>query len=248
MEHPPHTPILVRNDQETIRQFQQLMGQFLQTQALVMTAYLQGTSRAGVTPADVLPVAPAMPVRPPLEPSPTAQVQAPPVVMTARPAPAPAQARVPTADSGGNGARPLASSPVAPLAVGVQIERLDLNARAADHAKGSHGDGSRGVNGARNNGAEPMPFADVLREVIQIVSERTGYPEDMLDVDSHIEADLGIDSIKRMEILTAFQQLHGGAASTSLQGSIERLTAQKTLRDTATLLTELLTAQTVAVS
>ena len=37
-------------------------------------------------------------------------------------------------------------------------------------------------------------------------SERTGYEADMLDLDAGIESDLGIDSIKRVEILTALQQ------------------------------------------
>ena len=31
---------------------------------------------------------------------------------------------------------------------------------------------------------------------IQVVSEKTGYPIDMLDIDMDMEADLGIDSIK----------------------------------------------------
>ncbi len=34
-----------------------------------------------------------------------------------------------------------------------------------------------------------------------MVSERTGYPLDMLDPDLDLEADLSIDSIKRTEIL-----------------------------------------------
>jgi len=39
--------------------------------------------------------------------------------------------------------------------------------------------------------------------VIKIVSEKTGYPEEMLDLDMDMEADLGIDSIKRVEILAS---------------------------------------------
>jgi len=70
--------------------------------------------------------------------------------------------------------------------------------------------------------------------------------EDMLDADANIEADLGIDSIKRMEILTAFQQLHAGAQRGSFQGAMERLTAIKTLRETASVLAGLLTEQAEA--
>jgi acyl carrier protein len=37
------------------------------------------------------------------------------------------------------------------------------------------------------------------------VSEKTGYPTEMLELGMDMEADLGIDSIKRVEILGALQ-------------------------------------------
>jgi acyl transferase domain-containing protein/NAD(P)-dependent dehydrogenase (short-subunit alcohol dehydrogenase family) len=46
----------------------------------------------------------------------------------------------------------------------------------------------------------------VARELIQIVAELTGYPEEMLGLEMDIEADLGIDSIKRVEILSAMEE------------------------------------------
>ena len=39
--------------------------------------------------------------------------------------------------------------------------------------------------------------------VLEIVSEKTGYPIEMIEPDMDIEADLGIDSIKRVEIIAA---------------------------------------------
>jgi len=39
--------------------------------------------------------------------------------------------------------------------------------------------------------------------LLQIVSDRTGYPAEMLGLDLDLEAELGIDSIKRVEILGA---------------------------------------------
>ena len=41
---------------------------------------------------------------------------------------------------------------------------------------------------------------DVTKEVLALVSEKTGYPEDMLDLDLDLEADLGIDTIKQAEL------------------------------------------------
>ncbi len=42
--------------------------------------------------------------------------------------------------------------------------------------------------------------------LLQVISELTGYPEEMLDIGMDMEADLGIDSIKRVEILAAMQE------------------------------------------
>jgi short-subunit dehydrogenase/acyl carrier protein len=41
--------------------------------------------------------------------------------------------------------------------------------------------------------------------LLDVVSEKTGYPADMLNMEMELEADLGIDSIKRVEILSAMQ-------------------------------------------
>ncbi|MGW4767313.1 SDR family NAD(P)-dependent oxidoreductase [Nocardia sp. NPDC004278] len=55
------------------------------------------------------------------------------------------------------------------------------------------------------------PVTGDATEVVQdallsIVAEKTGYPADMLDVSMDVEADLGIDSIKRVEIMGALQE------------------------------------------
>ncbi|MDX9865477.1 MAG: phosphopantetheine-binding protein, partial [Anaerolineaceae bacterium] len=42
--------------------------------------------------------------------------------------------------------------------------------------------------------------------LLTVVSEKTGYPEEMLEMDMDMESDLGIDSIKRVEILGAMQE------------------------------------------
>ena len=42
--------------------------------------------------------------------------------------------------------------------------------------------------------------------VLEVVSEKTGYPSDMLNLDMSLDHDLGIDSIKRVEILSAVQE------------------------------------------
>ena len=39
-----------------------------------------------------------------------------------------------------------------------------------------------------------------------MIAEKTGYPTEMLELDMALDADLGIDSIKRVEILSALQE------------------------------------------
>jgi acyl transferase domain-containing protein/NAD(P)H-dependent flavin oxidoreductase YrpB (nitropropane dioxygenase family)/NAD(P)-dependent dehydrogenase (short-subunit alcohol dehydrogenase family)/acyl carrier protein len=75
----------------------------------------------------------------------------------------------------------------------------------------------------------PLDHATVL---LNLVSERTGYPSDMLDLDLDLEADLSIDSIKRLEIMgelsraLALRERLGADADNKL----EALARQKTLR------------------
>jgi acyl transferase domain-containing protein/NAD(P)H-dependent flavin oxidoreductase YrpB (nitropropane dioxygenase family)/short-subunit dehydrogenase len=53
---------------------------------------------------------------------------------------------------------------------------------------------------------EPPAADQVSGELVRLVAERTGYPPEMLGLDADMEADLGIDSIKRIEILAAAAQ------------------------------------------
>ena len=53
--------------------------------------------------------------------------------------------------------------------------------------------------------APAAPAVDLHALMLDVVAEKTGYPADMLDVSMDLEGDLGIDSIKRVEILAAVQ-------------------------------------------
>ncbi|MBK8695134.1 MAG: hypothetical protein IPN17_23370 [Deltaproteobacteria bacterium] len=50
------------------------------------------------------------------------------------------------------------------------------------------------------------PSVDLQALMLAIVAEKTGYPVEMLGVQMELEADLGIDSIKRVEILSAMRE------------------------------------------
>jgi NAD(P)-dependent dehydrogenase (short-subunit alcohol dehydrogenase family)/acyl carrier protein len=75
--------------------------------------------------------------------------------------------------------------------------------------------------------------AELLKAVQAIVSERTGYPIEMLDPDLDLEADLSIDSIKRIEIVGELAErigLGGIDESSVDEEMVEELASHKTLR------------------
>ncbi len=53
-----------------------------------------------------------------------------------------------------------------------------------------------------------LDTATLTDSLLAIVSEKTGYPAEMLELEMDMEADLSIDSIKRVEILGALQEEH----------------------------------------
>ena len=74
------------------------------------------------------------------------------------------------------------------------------------------------------------PTANVTETLLNVVSEKTGYPVEMLELDMGMDSDLGIDSIKRVEILSALQERLPG---TPVIGP-EHLGTLRTLGDIAT--------------
>ncbi len=48
----------------------------------------------------------------------------------------------------------------------------------------------------------------IRKKVLQIVAEKTGYPEDMLDLDLDLEADLGVDTVKQAEMFAAVRSAY----------------------------------------
>ncbi len=55
-----------------------------------------------------------------------------------------------------------------------------------------------------------VPLADpVLARVLSIVTEKTGYPAEMLDPELDLEADLGVDTVKQAELFSAVREEWG---------------------------------------
>ncbi len=85
--------------------------------------------------------------------------------------------------------------PVAMVAPALSMPATRSVEDVRSHAErgNERGDAKRG-----NEGVEAV--------LLEVISEKTGYPTEMLELDMALDADLGIDSIKRVEILSALQE------------------------------------------
>jgi len=65
----------------------------------------------------------------------------------------------------------------------------------------------------------PVAASDdpVGQRILELVAELTGYPEDMLDLDLDMEADLGIDTVKQAEMFAAIREEWGIPRDDNLQ-------------------------------
>jgi len=163
-------------------QFQKVMGQFLDTQMTVMTAFLNACS-----------------------PGSDARM---PAVLSTVPAPLMAEAR--SMVSPPDAVAVVESRP----AEGVS-ERVSTTAPTSVPARS----------------LQPGPARDLGAELLHITAARTGYPPEVLGLDARIEADLGIDSIKKVEILAEFRSLFSPSEEEALRSVMDRLTGAQTLRE-----------------
>ncbi|MDD3148882.1 MAG: SDR family NAD(P)-dependent oxidoreductase, partial [Candidatus Riflebacteria bacterium] len=98
--------------------------------------------------------------------------------------------------------------PDAPVVQPDQLGKLRTLTQILQHlGAGSNNNATASHPATQAAGSAPTPArANVQPVLIEIVSEKTGYPAEMLNLDMDMEADLGIDSIKRVEIMSAVQE------------------------------------------
>ena len=184
-----------------MQDFLHTMEQFLAVQAEVMQAYLHGAGAASLSAG-----------APPPRSAPSLEMLAP-------------SETVVSVERGVGG--PADSS----LATPVPVQEVPLPAWRA--AVVPNGNGNVGpdapllrqeVGLPASEGGSPSR-TELTERLLALVSDRTGYPTEMLGLDADLEADLGIDSIKRVEILGALRRQYDGLGGVPM----ERLSEQRTL-------------------
>ncbi|WP_010581741.1 type I polyketide synthase [Schlesneria paludicola] len=191
-------------DPDAYALFQKTMRQFLTTQESVMRTLLGGT------PQTVIPPQPPFD-RPTFDTtSPQLPVNSSPYEVSEKGSLTPVS--VPTGMKGST----LVSTPAASMTISPSVELNSASPTAAPIAP-----------------TETKPKFSLERltnSLLQVVTDRTGYPTELLDLDANLEADLGIDSIKRVEIIGSFRRDSLVDVVEPPANFMERLTASKSLR------------------
>jgi len=186
-------------DPSVMSEYFATMRQFLETQERVMSSFLGDGSVAR----------PAMRPRPlPMALPRVAELAAP---VTVAPVPAPVAAPV---------APPVvvAAPVVAKAAEPAPVAKAPVAAPKAVEAVP-----------AAKAGGDGLTREKLLDMLLGIVEEKTGYPRDMVGLDQNLEADLGIDSIKRIEVVGAMLQMLPAGHRDALTESRSKLNTQPTL-------------------
>ena len=189
-------------DAAVMANYFETMRQFLETQGQVMAAYMGEASAPRTSYARAPRIAPPIQAMPAPMPAPA------PVV--AAPAPAPIIVEAPVA------AAPVVAAPApapaapapAPVAPSPAPQPAVVAAAPASAELGRD------------------KLADML---LGIIEEKTGYPRDMVGLDQGLEADLGIDSIKRIEVVGAMLQALPEQMREALTPNRSKLNTQATL-------------------
>ena len=93
--------------------------------------------------------------------------------------------------------------PEAPAVKPEELGALQTLGQIVDHLAAA---GDKSVTpAAQAPAASPLDREAVAVGLLEVIAEKTGYPQEMLEMEMALDTDLGIDSIKRVEILSALQ-------------------------------------------
>jgi acyl transferase domain-containing protein/NAD(P)H-dependent flavin oxidoreductase YrpB (nitropropane dioxygenase family)/NADP-dependent 3-hydroxy acid dehydrogenase YdfG len=206
------TPYPATGADRTMAEYYQTMRQFLQVQERLMLAYLGAADTAPrpfAAPQPALNWGVGAPIA-------AAPVVAAPAFEAAAAAPAPQPIAAP----------PRTHQPPPPAAP------APIQAKSAEATNGSLRAQPVSVPAASAPppAAAAAPAVDPKTLLLEVVSDRTGYPQDMLGLDLNMEADLGIDSIKRVEILGAFRKMLPASVGDELSTRMDDLSKAKSLQ------------------
>ena len=202
-------PLPATADAAVMADYFDTMRQFLETQERVMSAFMGQQSASPARPAMLRQRMPPLTLPRAAE-----------VVMPAAIGPAPVAAAPMAASAVVAPAAPAVAVAVAPAPV-VKTATAPAAAVAKTAAAGA-----------------AVTREQMIDMLLVIVEDKTGYPKDMVGLDQNLESDLGIDSIKRIEVVGAMLQALPEPYRVALTESRSKLNTQPTLCGMLELLTQ----------
>jgi Polyketide synthase modules and related proteins len=191
--------------QESQRQTVEAHAIFQRTMAESHAAFLRASETSMANLASMLGGASVLASLPALAEAPTwVPAVAPPVPSVM--APAPSAIAVPAASLSVPATTPAAATVPAPAQPAVPLGAAPVPAAVAPAA---------------------ISLADLQALMLNVVAAKTGYPAEMVGLDMDLETDLGVDSIKRVEILSAVTEKAPGLPEVSAA----RMAGMRTLRE-----------------
>ena len=155
----------------------------------------------------------------------------------------------PTPSTNGHAPVPHANGMILPPPIAARMAPPELVSRIAPQQVApvpvASMNGKHEANGKHEPTPTPLaavqqPHAPVLdrdalvARLLDLVSDRTGYPKEALSIDLDLEADLGVDSIKRVEVLGALAEgIEAAAGGSPPNLEMEKLSVIKTIRGIA---------------
>ena len=79
--------------------------------------------------------------------------------------------------------------------------------------------------------AAPAEADELTTSLVRFVCEQTGYPEELVELDADLEADLGIDSIKKAQLLGEMRERYGFAVAGVKQLSLADFPTLRSIRE-----------------
>ncbi len=218
---------------------------YQQTMAQCHLAFLRAAEQSAVALASLAMGAPAMPLAAPrlssaddhdalaalpaVQWSAPARAPAPPIARPPAPK-APAPVAVAEAAMAIPAPAPVVRPAPAPVPVPVPMVALEAPRPAPAPAPAAAPSAIPAGMAAFKPIAKPMAMpadGDLKTFLFNVIAEKTGYPVEILNLDQQLESDLGIDSIKRVEILSAFE----GQIPDIKDVNLEEVASLSTLRD-----------------
>ncbi len=203
-------PLPATADAAVMADYFDTMRQFLETQERVMSAFMGQQAASPARPAMLRPRMTPLTLPRAAEMAMPAAIAPAPVVAATMPAPA------------------VMAAPAAPV--------IPVGAAPAPVVKAAPAPVAPFTKPAAAGAA--VSREQMIDLLLVIVEDKTGYPRDMVGLDQNLESDLGIDSIKRIEVVGAMLQALPEPYRVALTESRSKLNTQPTLNGMLELLTQ----------